>query len=205
MLGDSNIIITIVKHFHTISYKDGEMKKILVFLLLFSWGLLFGAVLDTEATLGSRKNPLPLKISSIIQIEEAMVEVNVVEVARGNHADLFLRAFGSYVEPMQTKEHLLFSTSMKYLKDKTENDKPLTVGESLFDIATSDYNKRHLPQSVIIESTLDGILYENGSHTGLLIYDVDPDREYYLVINDVWFELGDDSSQGMKTMIAEMF
>lgn len=181
------------------------MKKVLVLLLLFSWSFLFGAVLDPGASLGSRKNPLPLKASATIQIEEALVKVNVVEVARGNHADLFLLAFESYVEPVQTKEHVLLSVSMEYLKDKTGNDKPIAIGEYLFDIATSDYNRRHLPQSVTIESTLHGILYEKGSHTGLLIYDVDPSREYYLVINDVWFELGDDSSQGMKTMIAEMF
>lgn len=183
-------------------FKEVVIKNILVLPFLLSLSLLFGAVADPEAPVGSRKNPVPIGEKYELQIETGLFSVGVVKVMRGFYAELFVDALNGPPLKVPTNERMLFSFSMEYLKDLSSQDAPVAVGDFLFDIANSGYNRKHQEQPMYIEGiTLSGNLYEGGSHTGALLYEVDPDREYYLILKDVWFELGADSSEGIEEYV----
>lgn len=192
------------------------MKKwFVISVMLLICSLLNAKVLDPEAPMGSRKNPVPIRTTIQTEILEdgqrmAIADLAINGVMRGTLAKIYLLALqvaeGDEVPSIQNddREYMLVVLSVDNIEDLTGNDEAFHVGHEEVMLANKNFVARNPSRIAHIQDELEGYMYEGSTHAGFLLYEVNDNEEYYLVYQDKWFDLGTDTDEVTMNAIMNM-
>ena len=183
------------------------MKRwLIVFVFIIIATVLPAKVLDPNAPAGSRKNPVPVRttISTIVTENGrkiANTDLAINGVMRGQLANIFI--FAMFISEGvdlpsiddDSKEYMIVVLSVDNTKDLTGNDEAFYVGHEQVMLANKTYVSKVPERIAHLPDEIDGNMYEGSSHAGYLLYKVNVDEEYYLVYQNIWFDLGTSSDE----------
>lgn len=180
------------------------MKRVFLSISFLLYSLLFGAVIDPSAPIGSRKNPAPVGHTMKITVSDyfddpiANIDMTVLGVLRGQDA------WESLKKQSQSNEELLWGwqyiipiVQIKNVKDLTGKDRYFEISQIKFEFANSDYSHtRSQPAATLLTvSSLSAKLYEGSTKIGALAYTTIYGENCYLYFNGTWFDLGTESEK----------
>ncbi len=161
-----------------------------------------GPVLDPEAKIGSRKNPVPIGKQIIVTSSRmgnpsSKLAVGIAYVVRGDAAYKYLKVQNKFNDPpLEGYEYVVPYVVVANIEDLSGNDEPYQVDQYMFEIADSGYSHTLKMNMVVINEpdVLDARLYEGSYTSGYVVHQMGIGEQCYLVLdNEYWFDLGTKS------------
>ena len=179
------------------------MKKwFVVSALLLVCSLLPAKVIDANADIGSRKNPVPIGDSYVVDATDiwgtpkSKLAISVYGVVRGEKAATLMQSQNMFNDvPAQGYEYVIPMIMVANLEDLEGEDEPFEVDDTVFEFADAGYSHKKsydFSYMMVINEPhiLDCKLYEGSYTVGLLPYMAPVNDNCYLYFQGIWFELG---------------
>lgn len=161
-----------------------------------------GPVLDSNATVGSRKNPVPLGKQIEVTVTHlgkptSKLVVSILWVVRGDAAYAYLISQNKFnSQPVDGYEYVVPYVFVANTKDLSGKDEPYHADQYMFELADSGYSHTLKMNMVVINEpdVLEARLYEGSYTSGYVVHQTGIGEQCYLVLDgEYWFDLGTES------------